>query len=201
MTKARKKPSKRNAKPVAVTTKHQTKKGGRVCLVCAHPERPELDRGLVSGSLKPADVARRVGCSRPSVGRHQKNHLIPDVKTAVKAVPGNESDNEIDVGVETRSLYARVKGILVQMETEKNWKVMKGFCSEARGCLELLGKYLGKIETGNTVNVILSPAWVQVRAVILQALASFPEARIATAQALIEYEKTAAPGGADAPSA
>lgn len=196
--KPKKKPSKRNAKPVSVTAKPQNRKGGRVCLVCAHPERAELDRALVNGSMKAVEVALKVGCSRVSVGRHFKNHLIPGVKTALKADPITTTGDDVDLGAEIRAMYAKVKTILETMETEKNWKAIKAFHGEIRGYLELLGKFLGKIESGQTVNVILSPTWVQVRAVILQALEPFPDARTATAQALIEYEKSTAPGDPDA---
>lgn len=198
-TKQRNKPRKSNKRAVAVTAKPANKKGGRVCAVCSHPDRVELDRGLSGGTIKPADVARKVGCSRVSVGRHINNHLIPGVKTALKADPINASGEDVDLGAEIRAMYAKVKGILDTVERERNWKAIKAFHGEVRGYLELLGKFLGKIDGGTTVNVILSPTWIHVRSIILHALEPFPEARIATAQALIECEKTAGERNADTP--
>ena len=175
--------AKRNKRSSGVPAK---KRGGQVCLVCSHPDRPELDRGLVAGSLTAASVARKIGCSRPSVSRHVKNHLIKSVNTALSTDAGED----IDLGVEIRGMYGKIKSLLVSMEDEPNWKALTVIHREVRGYLELLAKFLGKIESGNTVNVILSPGWLAVRGVILSALAPFPEARQATAQALLAYEKT-----------
>ena len=44
----------------------------------------------------------------------------------------------------------------------------------------------GELDTRPTVNVLLSPRWVEVRAVLLDALAPFPEARTSAAAALLE---------------
>ena len=52
---------------------------------------------------------------------------------------------------------------------------------EARGCLELLAKLLGELRDGAAVNVAVSPGWVAVRSAILDALAPYPDARLAVA--------------------
>ncbi|CAN5309012.1 hypothetical protein BH24GEM2_BH24GEM2_17950 [soil metagenome] len=50
--------------------------------------------------------------------------------------------------------------------------------------LQLLGKLLGELKEGATVNVLIAPEWLQVRAVLLSELAPYPEARQAVAAAL-----------------
>lgn len=188
-TKAKKKPTKRNKPPVAVTTDQQDGKGGRLCLVCAHPARAEFDKGLMNGSIKPSDVARRVGCSRSSIGRHFKNHLVKTVQTALQAEPMKDNGQDIDLMGELKVMYAKVKKLLAACDDDPNWKAQKAFHGEIRGYLELMGKFLGKLETGTTVNIIVTPVWVQMRTVIIQALEPFPEARIAVAKALTEIDK------------
>lgn len=51
-------------------------------------------------------------------------------------------------------------------------------------CVELMAKVQGTISNGATINLTVSPEWARTREIILQALAPFPEARIAVATAL-----------------
>ena len=197
--KSKKTPSKRNKKPVAVKSKAKASRTGRTCLVCAHPDRAELDRALVNGSIKPAEVARRVGCSPSSVSRHVKNHIVKAIQTslqkpcanqsATNEVATNEDNADMDLIAEVKGLYANTKTILAQLESEPNWKAKKAFYGEARKCLELLGKFLGKIETGTTVNIMLSPVWVQIKTVMISTLEPYPEAKQAVANALIKIDE------------
>ncbi len=48
---------------------------GKVCAVCAHPERGAIDRALQEGD-SPAEVARRHEVSVYSVESHRQNHLL-----------------------------------------------------------------------------------------------------------------------------
>ncbi len=54
--------------------------------------------------------------------------------------------------------------------------------------LQLLGKLLGELKEGATVNVLIAPEWLQLRATLLVALAPHPEARQAVAAALARAE-------------
>jgi hypothetical protein len=57
---------------------------------------------------------------------------------------------------------------------------------EARGCLELLAEMEGELHRQPVVNVLIAPEWLQLRMVILQALAPFPDARAALATTLTD---------------
>ena len=59
---------------------------------------------------------------------------------------------------------------------------------QARACLELLAKLLGELDERPQVNVVLSAEWISVRAVLLSALAPFPDARAAVAARLQALE-------------
>jgi hypothetical protein len=56
------------------------------------------------------------------------------------------------------------------------------------GQLELLARLVGELQDGQTVNVLIMPEWHRVRAVIVEALASFPPARVVVAEALWRLE-------------
>jgi len=53
---------------------------------------------------------------------------------------------------------------------------------------ELLAKLLGELNEQPQINVLVAPEWLQVRSVLLDALAPFPEARTAVASRLLTLE-------------
>jgi hypothetical protein len=54
----------------------------RTCTVCAHPERREIDKALVSASDPYRDIAGRYGLTRSSLMRHKADHLLPEIVAA-----------------------------------------------------------------------------------------------------------------------
>lgn len=56
---------------------------------------------------------------------------------------------------------------------------------------ELLAKLLGQLKDNPTINVLLAPDWLKLRAAILRALETFPDARLALASAIAEVESDA----------
>lgn len=54
--------------------------------------------------------------------------------------------------------------------------------------IELLAKLLGELDDRPQVNITLSAEWVQIRTVLLDALAPHPEARASVSAALLELE-------------
>lgn len=90
---------------------------------------------------------------------------------------------------------AIARGLLSQavrvLETAKSKQHILGATSairEARSCVELLARLAGELAENNTVNVFVSPEWTQLRAVLIEALAPHPEARLAVAEALQRVE-------------
>ncbi len=61
---------------------------------------------------------------------------------------------------------------------------------ELRSLLELLGKATGELDTRpvTVVNLMQAPEWLAVRAVVLSALAAYPDARAVVAGRLLELE-------------
>jgi hypothetical protein len=55
---------------------------------------------------------------------------------------------------------------------------------EARGNLELLAKLLGELDERPMLNLNISPEWLELRAVIVEALEPYSEARGAVLSAL-----------------
>ena len=54
--------------------------------------------------------------------------------------------------------------------------------------LELIAKLIGQLDDRPQINLTISPQWIQIRTVILTALADYPEARASLATALQQVE-------------
>lgn len=56
--------------------------------------------------------------------------------------------------------------------------------------LELQAKLIGDLSDGATVNVVVSPQWVELRTMVLTTLQDHPEARAAVAEAITRTEES-----------
>src|SRR5918998_159300 len=73
---------------------------------------------------------------------------------------------------------------LAKAEEAGELRTALGAIREARGNLELLARLLGELDERPTVNLSISPEWLELRAVIVTALEPHPEALRAVVGAL-----------------
>jgi hypothetical protein len=149
--------------------------------VCAHPKREEVDRALVEG-VSAAEISgryRTVG--ERAVRRHRSNHLPAKLVMAEKAAEVAQADNLLD---QVGDLQRRALAILDMAEKAGELRTALSAIREARGNLELLAKLLGDLDERPVVNLNVSPEWLELRAVIVTALAPHPEALGAVVGAL-----------------
>jgi len=151
----------------------------RVCTVCNHPERERIDKLLIEGESF-RNIAERFSLSATSVYRH-KSHLNGTLLKAKEVKEIAQADNLME---QITNLQSRALNILSKTEEAEDWRAATGAIREARGCLELLGKLAGELKEGQTVNVIVSTQWVELRTSILQALEAHPEAKLSVLKAL-----------------
>lgn len=155
------------------------------CRVCSHPQRPEIDRRLAQGTTNPT-IAAEFGMSRDSVRRHRDRHL----SAALKAVATRrETAGAVKASDRAEELYVKAYGILEAAEEAKQGSLALAAIKELRATVELLAKLSGELDERpqvNIVNVQSSPEWLAITARMLEALAPFPDARIAVAGALEE---------------
>jgi hypothetical protein len=151
----------------------------RHCTVCTHPNRERIDALLVGGEPY-RDIAQQFGVSFYAVHRH-KSHLNGALLRAKEVRDVAHADNLLE---QVRSLQRKALSILSQAERSGNLKTALLAIREARGCLELLGKLAGELQSAPTVNILISPEWVRLRTLILEALEPYPDARLAVAGAL-----------------
>lgn len=154
------------------------------CQVCLHPQRDAIDEALVAGATQVA-LAEQYGVSKYVVHRHNRTHLPEKLSRAHEAAAVATSDNLLAKLVD---LEATAKRIAVVAETAGQSRTVLLAVRELTRQIELLAKLRGVLSEAATINLTISPEWVQVRAVVLGALSPFPDARVAVAASLAAME-------------
>lgn len=144
------------------------------CKICSHPQRALIEQDIVSG-VPNSRVATRFGFSEAAVRRHKAAGHLP--QAMVKAQELQETTRAESLFTQVKSLAKRAMGILEQAEASGDLRTACMAIREARGCLELLAKAAGEIESSPSVTIINNPEWVELRTSILRAIEPYPEAR------------------------
>lgn len=153
----------------------------RNCTVCTHPEKAEIDEALVAG-VSSAEIAGRYRTlGERAIRRHRTNHVPETLAKAHEAEEVAQADSLLG---QVRDLQERTLDILDKAEVAGELRTALGAIREARGNLELLAKLLGELSEQPQVNVLVSPEWLELRAVIVTALEPHPEAQGAILRAL-----------------
>jgi hypothetical protein len=156
----------------------------RVCTVCTHPENKAINAALVAGTPAPR-LAALYRVSDDALLRHKEAHL-PSIMT--KAKSARDVTHADGLLAQVRTLQGKATGLLLKAEGEGDYRTALAGVREARGCVELLAKLLGELNDGPTINIVVSPQWVEIRNVVVKTLAPYPEAAHAVAAALAEVE-------------
>lgn len=152
------------------------------CTICRHDNRGEIDEALLAGEPF-RNIAKRYGTSPTALFRHKQKDLPAAMVKAVEVAEVVQAGNLLD---RLRELNQVTAAILREARTEgsKDSELALKAITRAEKQIELEGRLLGELNEGNTLNVVISPEWVRVRTVILQALMPYPAARLAIAEAL-----------------
>ncbi len=156
----------------------------RKCTICEHDERHAIDVALVQREAY-RNIAERHGLSTGSLSRHTREHLPELLAKAKDAVEVAEADSLLE---RIEGLYKRTEAILEAAEEGKEWGTALAAIRECRGNLELLGRVTKELETAPTFNLTLNPEYLEARAIIVQALEPFPDARQAVSDALASHD-------------
>jgi hypothetical protein len=173
---------------------------GTTCTICNHRERPAIDLALARRVSMNA-LSKRYELGSDALYRHSKNHLPPQLRAQLLAGPDIETDLDQLKATESQSLLAnlvhirhRLFGALDMAEEHGDGFMLTRTTSQLHTNLELTGKLLGDLGVGHTTinNVLVLPAYIELRAALTNALADFPEARRAVAAVLHAIESKAA---------
>ncbi len=156
----------------------------RTCTICQHPERQKIDTALVAGEPF-RNIAERFGTSATALTRHKAEHLPAKLAQAHAAREVAQASTLLD---EVRALRSKAVNILLTAEKAGDLRTALLGIREARSCIELLAEMEGELNRRPEVHLHLSPMWLEVRAVIIDALRPFPEAGVAVASALEAHD-------------
>src|SRR5262245_29302298 len=170
------------------------------CRVCRHRERAAMDLALARGVSLQA-LGKRYGVSSDSLYRHRRAHLSPQLRARLLAGPDTNIDLEALKSSESQSLLANLVAIrhrlFATLDTAEecgDGLLFTRTVSALHTNLELTGKLLGELGIGHqsVTNVLVLPAYVEMRVALVNALRGFPEAGRAVAAVLHELEGRAA---------
>src|SRR5215218_8882914 len=148
----------------------------RICTICSHGNRYDIDSILVARSKPYRDIARQYGVSKDAISRHvSSGHISELVALAADAERGARADTLLD---RIEALQSRTLVILEATDETHDHRVALSAIREARRNLELIGEVTKELNRTPTLNVHLNAEWIELRTVILEALAPHLEARI-----------------------
>ena len=154
----------------------------RTCTICTHPEREAIDQALVTDTPN-RRIAAQFSISEQAVRRHKDEHLPA---LMVKSEHAREIAHADDLLHEANRLYAVATTVMEAGQKSNNHELVLKAVGTAGRVLGLLGELLGELNRNPVVNLHISAEWIEVRAVLMDALGDFPEARAAVAQALLQ---------------
>ena len=156
----------------------------RLCTICQHEARAAIEAALVGNGSSFRDIAGQYAVSKSALQRHKAEHLPPKLTKAKQAEEVAEATGLLR---QIRTLQAVTLRILRDAEADGERRTALKAVAEARRNIELLGKLAGELQQEGAVTIINSPQYVELRAVIVEALAGHPEARLAVANALTKH--------------
>lgn len=157
----------------------------RVCTVCAHAERRAIDTALVTDAPN-RRIATQYGLTEASVRRHKSEHIPVATVAAQDAADLAEAETLLE---RLKGLNTETRAILRETRETRDHDLSLKALARLEKQLELEAKLLGELNEGVTVNLSVSPEWVQIRALILQAVTPYPEAAQAVVGALSASER------------
>ena len=152
----------------------------RACSICTHDQYHAINVALVQRETYCA-ISREYGLGRDALRRHAKEHLPELLARSRDAVEVAEAD---DLLSRIEALQSRTLAVLEAVEGTDNHSIALAAIREARSNLELIGRVTKELESVPTLNLHLNPQWLELRAVIVTALESYPQARESVLRAL-----------------
>ncbi|RBY94082.1 hypothetical protein DQ244_01595 [Blastococcus sp. TBT05-19] len=143
------------------------------CTVCGHADRQAIDEAVVTGQSM-RSIASRHGVSKDAIGRHRA-HISPAL---ARLVAEREEAGPASALQRLESLYGKASAVLDAAQSEGKAQLSLSAIRELRGLVETLAKITGELDerpTTNVVNLQSSGEWHQLRTVVLEELAPYPE--------------------------
>jgi hypothetical protein len=111
---------------------------GRVCTICSHAQRYEIEELLATRQSTYRGIARTYGVSEDAVSRHvSSRHVSQLISLAADAERAARADTLLD---RIEALQRRIEEFLSRVEHTDNYSATLGAFREMRSSLELIGE-------------------------------------------------------------
>ena len=154
----------------------------RTCSICSHEHRDAMEDAFIAGQAK-RRIASQHGVTERAVRYHMREHLPALLALARDAERAARADTLLD---RIEALHSRTLAILEAVEGTNEHGTALAAIREARRNLALIGEVTRELDRAGTINLELSVEWQEVKAVLVNTLASYPEAQQAVFNALEE---------------
>lgn len=153
----------------------------RKCTVCQHPDREAIDRMIVTGQSIREIMGRFPGLSKGAVHRHMQNHATKMIPQAVQAELVTQADSILG---DLLALYDDARYFLELAKLKGDVRGAAPLIASVVRVLELLGEVRQELNRSQTINIVASPEYLQMRARIIAAVRDCPECRRKLSEAL-----------------
>jgi hypothetical protein len=155
---------------------------GRLCTICTHERRFEIEELLATRQSTYRGIARKYGVSEDAVSRHvSSRHVSQLISLAADAERAARADTLLD---RIEGLQRRIEEFLSRVEHTDNYSATLGAFREMRSNLELIGEVTRELDRAGTINLELSSEWLELKGVLITALEPHPAARDSVLRAL-----------------
>jgi hypothetical protein len=151
----------------------------RACSICSHEHRDAMEDAFIAGQAK-RRIASQHGVSERAVRYHMREHLPALLALARDAERAARADSLLD---RMEALQSQTLAIL---DAPEDQRTALAAIAQARRNLELIGEVTRELDRAGTINLELTVEWQEVKAVLVNTLASYPEAQQAVFNALEE---------------
>lgn len=175
----------------------------RLCQVCNHPRRAEIELALAR-RVPYRTLEARYNVGKDPLSRHKKEHMPEQLQASLMATARptgvdldalRKSESE---GLLQTIVFQRAKlfSLLDEAEEVGDHRAAAQIHGRITKNAEFTAKLLGEITTAaqhTTNNLIVSQDYLELRSALVQALRPYPKARRAVAEVLQNMEATAPP--------
>jgi hypothetical protein len=149
----------------------------RTCSICSHEHRDAMEDAFIAGQAK-RRIASQHGVSERAVRYHMREHLPALLALARDAERAARADTLLD---RMEALQSQTLAIL---DAPEDQRTALAAIAQARRNLELIGEITRELDRAGAINLELTVEWQEVKAVLVNTLASYPEAQQAVFNAL-----------------
>src|SRR5918995_1524389 len=150
----------------------------RTCSICSHEHRDAMEDAFIVGQAK-RRIASQHGVTERAVRYHMREHLPALLALARDAERAARADSLLD---RIEALQSQTLAIL---DAPEDQRTALAAIAQARRNLELVGELTKELDRG-IINLELTVEWQEVKTVLVNTLASYPEAQQAVFNALAE---------------